>query len=207
MGQTLDITNKTSINGKIVIPGSKSESNRLLILQQIFSNITIENLSTSNDTLLLKKALQNSSNSIDIGNAGTAMRFLTAFFAIQEGRTVTLTGSQRMQERPIKILVDALREIGASISYLKNEGCPPLLIEGKKKSKKNILAIKGNVSSQYVSALLLIAPTFSNGLTIELEEAIISKPYIEMTLSLLQKIGVKTSFADNTIIVFKPKNH
>lgn len=204
MGQLFDNTNVTSINGKIVIPGSKSESNRLLILQQFFPKICIENLSTSDDTQLLKKALQTSSNTIDIGNAGTAMRFLTAFFAIQNGRTVMLTGSQRMQERPIKILVDALCALGASITYLKNEGYPPLLIKGKALSKNKIV-IKGNVSSQYISALLLIAPALSDGLTIQLEGAITSKPYIEMTLSLLQKIGVHISSDDNSIKVYKPK--
>ena len=210
MNLHLDHTKTTSINGNISISGSKSESNRLLILQQLFSTIRIENLSNADDTKVLQKALNlfasstNTSSNIDIGHAGTAMRFLTAFFAIQESKTVTLTGSKRMQERPIKILVDALCELGASISYLENEGYPPLLIKGKKLSK-NKIAIKGNVSSQYVSALLLISPIFSKGLTIKLEKTITSKPYIEMTLALLKRIGVKTSFNSKKIIVKQPE--
>jgi len=201
----LDHTNTKSIKGKIVIPGSKSESNRLLILQQIFSTIKIENLSTSDDTSLLKEALQNKSDHIDIGHAGTAMRFLTAFFACTEYKTITLTGSARMQERPIKVLVDALLTIGADITYLKNVGYPPLLIKGKKLSGGEI-SMKGNISSQYISALLLIAPTLPNGLTLQLEGEITSLPYIQMTLSLLTKIGIKATFKNNKIVV-KPIQH
>ncbi len=204
MTRALDNTKARCVRGNITISGSKSESNRLLILQQFFPNIQIENLSNSDDTQLLREALQTSSKTIDIGSAGTAMRFLTAFFATQKGRTVKLTGSQRMQDRPIKILVDALCELGASIEYLKNEGYPPLLIEGKKLSKNKIV-IKGNISSQYITALLLIAPIFFDGFTLELKGTITSKPYIDMTLSILQKIGVDVSFNNNSIKVYKPK--
>jgi len=198
----LNYTTKDAVNGKIVISGSKSESNRLLILQQLFPELQIENLSNSDDTKYLKRALENKTDTIDIGHAGTAMRFLTAYLAVQENKTVTLTGSTRMQERPIKILVDALLDLGADITYLKKEGYPPLLIKGKKLSE-NKLSIKGNVSSQYISALLLIAPTLPNGLEIHLDGIITSIPYIEMTLSLLKKIGVKITFK-NTKIAVKP---
>lgn len=204
MDLALDNTKTATINGKIAISGSKSESNRLLILQQFYPDIAIENCSTSDDTVYLIKALQNTSNTIDIGHAGSAMRFLTAYFSFQEGRDVILTGSQRMQERPIKVLVDALRELGASISYLKKEGFPPVQIKGEKNTK-NKISMKATVSSQYISALLLIAPTLPNGLEIQLVGEITSFPYIQMTLSILNKIGIKTSFIGDTITVSKPK--
>ncbi len=190
----------TAINGKIQISGSKSESNRLLIIQQLFPFFQIENLSDSDDTKVLQKALQSKSNTIDIGHAGTSMRFLTAFFAIQEGKVFTLTGSKRMQERPIKILVEALTDLGASIQYAEKEGYPPLYITGKTLNK-NRVSIAGNVSSQYISALLLIAPSLPKGLEIELTGKITSIPYITMTLSLLDELGVKTSFKDKSIRV------
>jgi 3-phosphoshikimate 1-carboxyvinyltransferase len=131
------------------------------------------------------------------------MRFLTAFFAIQENREVILTGSSRMKERPIKILVDALRKLGAEISYEENEGFPPIKIKGKK-LLQNKVSLPANVSSQYISALLLIAPKLENGLELTLEGDITSIPYIKMTLALLNEIGVKTSIADNKIVV-KPQ--
>ena len=204
MNLALDNTNDISIDGSISISGSKSESNRLLILQELFSSIALENVSSSDDSIYLKKALQGNSETIDIGHSGTAMRFLTAFFSIQNGKSTLLTGTSRTQERPIKILVDALRELGASITYLKNEGFPPLQIDGKEISK-NKLVIKANTSSQYISALLLIAPTLQNGLELQLEGKITSVPYIQMTLSLLTKIGIETTFIGNTITVSKPK--
>jgi 3-phosphoshikimate 1-carboxyvinyltransferase len=190
------IQNETSI----YITGSKSESNRLLLLQSLFPVLSIENLSNSDDSYLMQIALQSDSDLIDIHHAGTAMRFLTAYFAVQNGRKVRLTGSKRMQERPIKILVDALRELGADIIYAKNEGYPPLLINGKEliASKVNIQA---NVSSQYISALLLIGASLKNGLTIELMGDLTSRPYLEMTMSLLNLIGIETSFVENTIVV------
>ncbi|HIP47642.1 MAG TPA: 3-phosphoshikimate 1-carboxyvinyltransferase [Lutibacter sp.] len=183
-----------------MLPGSKSESNRLLILQKLFPFIQIENLSNADDTSVLLKALNSEDRVIDIGHAGTAMRFLTAFFAVQEGKTTQLTGSKRMQERPIKVLVDALVELGAEIQYLKKDGFPPIEIKGKKLTKSKI-RVNGNISSQYISALLLVAPSLSSGLEIELLGNITSIPYIKMTLSLLNKLGVKTSFKDKFIVV------
>ena len=190
---------------KIKIGGSKSESNRLLILQAQYPNISIENLSQSDDTKVLQNALNTKNKIVDIHHAGTAMRFLTAYFSAQEGVEVQLTGSDRMQERPIKILVDALRLLGADIEYLKNEGFPPLKIRGKTLQKKEV-KIQASLSSQYISALMLIAPKLPNGLKIYLEGKVSSLPYIEMTLALLGKIGVKGSFQKNTIHIESLKN-
>ncbi len=184
----------------VKITGSKSETNRLLLLQALFPNITIENISNSDDSEVMQMALKGNQEIIDIHHAGTAMRFLTAFFAIQENRTVTLTGSPRMKERPIKILVDALRQLGAKIEYVEGEGFPPIKIKGQKLTKSNV-ALPASVSSQYISALLLIASKFENGIELKLEGQITSVPYIKMTLALLNEIGVATSFIGNIIIV------
>jgi 3-phosphoshikimate 1-carboxyvinyltransferase len=191
----------------IFISGSKSESNRLLILQKLFDGITINNLSDSDDTHHLQQALLTNDTSINIGHAGTAMRFLTAFFATQSNRTVILSGSERMHQRPIKILVDALRSLGAEITYTEKDGFPPLQIRGKKLIKNNV-KINGNISSQYISALLLIAASLPNGLRIQLLGDITSIPYIKMTLSLLNRVGVSTNFEGQYIHVkpyLKPK--
>ena len=190
----------------IKITGSKSESNRLLLLQALYPELSLENVSNSDDSNLMTNALNSSSNLIDISHAGTAMRFLTAFFAIQEGREITLTGSKRMKERPIKILVSALQDLGADISYVENEGFPPIKIKGKKLTKSKV-TLKANVSSQYISALLLIASRLKNGLELTLEGEITSIPYINMTLSLLDEIGVASSFINNTIIVKPTTNN
>ena len=195
---------------EISITGSKSETNRLLLLQALFPNLTLKNTSNSDDSEVMKQALQNSQPEthnpqlIDIHHAGTAMRFLTAFFAIQENSEVVLTGSSRMHERPIKILVEALRQLGAEISYESNEGFPPIKINGKKLTQ-NRVALAANVSSQYISALLLIAPKLENGLELTLEGEITSVPYINMTLELLNEIGIETSFVGNKIII-NPKS-
>ena len=193
------------INKSVFISGSKSESNRLLILQQLFYRITISNLSDSDDTHHLQHALSTQDSEINIGHAGTAMRFLTAFFAAQKNRTVILSGSDRMHNRPIKILVDALKDLGAEISYVDKEGYPPLKITGKE-LKENKVQINGNVSSQYISALLLIASSLPEGLTVELLGEITSIPYIKMTLSLLNQIGIETSFEGQTIQVKPHQN-
>ncbi|WP_324068237.1 MAG: 3-phosphoshikimate 1-carboxyvinyltransferase [Flavobacterium sp.] len=199
-------------NSKLQITGSKSETNRLLLLQALYPNLILENTSNSDDSEVMFKALQNSqlatrnSQLIDVHHAGTAMRFLTAFFAIQEGKDlsdlaeVVLTGSGRMKERPIKILVDALIQLGAEITYEENEGFPPIRIKGKKITQ-NKVSLPANVSSQYISALLLIAPKLEKGLELTLEGEITSIPYIKMTLALLNEIGVETSFVGNKITV------
>ncbi len=199
-------------NSKLQITGSKSETNRLLLLQSLYPNLILENTSNSDDSEVMMKALQNSqlathnSQLIDVHHAGTAMRFLTAFFAIQEGKDlsdvseVVLTGSGRMKERPIKILVDALIQLGAEITFEENEGFPPIRIKGKKITQ-NKVSLPANVSSQYISALLLIAPKLEKGLELTLEGEITSIPYIKMTLALLNEIGVETSFENNKIKV------
>ncbi|MBL4606081.1 MAG: 3-phosphoshikimate 1-carboxyvinyltransferase [Flavobacteriaceae bacterium] len=192
------------IKKNVIISGSKSESNRLLILQQLFSEISIENLSDSDDTHHLQHALTTTDSEVNIGHAGTAMRFLTAFFASQNNKTVILSGSDRMHNRPIKILVDALRSLGADISYVEKEGYPPLKISGKNLEKSTV-KINGNVSSQYISALLLIAASLPNGLRIELIGEITSIPYIQMTLNLMNQIGVETQF-EGQMLQVKPFN-
>lgn len=189
-------------NTHIIISGSKSESNRLLLLQALFPQLTIENLSDAADTILMKKALENTSNYIDIHHSGTAMRFLTAYFSAQPDREVILSGSSRMKERPIAVLVNALREMGAEIEYLENEGFPPLKIKGKPLTK-NKISVPAHISSQYISALILIAPKLENGLEIILEGKITSLPYIKMSLALLNQIGVQAVFKDNHIKILK----
>jgi len=191
---------------EIAITGSKSETNRLLLLQALYPSITLENVSNSDDSELMTHALNSKSDIIDIHHAGTAMRFLTAYFSIQEGREITLTGSKRMKERPIQILVEALQELGADISYVENEGFPPIKIKGKKLTK-NKVSLQANVSSQYISALLLIASKLENGLELTLVGEITSIPYIKMTLSLLHEIGVETSFLGNVITVKPNTQH
>ena len=189
---------KGNVSGDIFVSGSKSESNRLLILQRSFADIRLKNVSNSDDTKYLTKALQGESEIVDISHAGTAMRFLTAYFAAKQGREVILTGSHRMQNRPISILVDALRSIGADISYKDKEGYPPLIIKGKEFVKSEV-SIQGNVSSQYISALLLMAPGLKNGLEIELLGEVTSVPYINMTLALLKDLGVVYNWNENFI--------
>ncbi|MBT0606652.1 3-phosphoshikimate 1-carboxyvinyltransferase [Aequorivita echinoideorum] len=188
-------------NATISITGSKSESNRLLILQAQFPQITIENFSESDDSSVLKNALSVETGDVDIHHAGTAMRFLTAYYAIKPGAEIILTGSERMQERPIGTLVSALRNLGADISYIKNEGFPPLKISGKK-IEENEITIDAGISSQYISALMLVAPSLQNGLKIFLKGTPTSLPYIEMTLSLLKKVGITGIFSENKIEIF-----
>lgn len=193
---------KSKINNQsaIAISGSKSETNRLLLLKALYPEIYLNNLSNSDDSEVMTKALNNNDLVKDIHHAGTAMRFLTAYFAVQENKEVVLTGSSRMKERPIKILVEALQQLGAEISYEESDGFPPIKIKGKK-LQKNKVALPANISSQYISALLLIAPRLENGLELILEGEITSVPYIKMTLALLNEIGVKTSFENNIISV------
>ncbi len=198
--------NLPTLKTNLQISGSKSETNRLLVLQALYPDLVLENTSSSDDSEVMLNALQNfqlpTSNFqlVDVHHAGTAMRFLTAYFAIQEGREVIVTGSPRMKERPITILVDALNQLGAEITYEEKEGFPPLRIRGNK-IVKNRVALPANVSSQYISALLLIAPKLENGLELVLEGEITSLPYIKMTLDLMNQIGVTTLFENNTIKV------
>jgi len=198
--------NKSQIknNQEIIISGSKSETNRLLLLQALYPNLKIENASNSDDSEVMKKALQsvNNSNEINVHHAGTAIRFLTSFYAIQEGSEVVILGSDRMHERPIKILVDALNQLGSNILYLKEQGFPPIKIIGKKIQNNKVL-IDANVSSQYITSLMLVGSSLVNGLKIQLIGTITSIPYIKMTLSVLQSLGIKAEFNNKTISIPK----
>ncbi|MBT8298798.1 MAG: 3-phosphoshikimate 1-carboxyvinyltransferase [Maribacter sp.] len=190
----------TLLESHIQITGSKSETNRSLLLQALYPNISISNSSNADDAKVMQKGLAISSGEVDIHHAGTAMRFLTGFFASQEGKNVVLTGSKRMKERPIKVLVDALRKLGADIEYEHSDGYPPLRIRGKKLQKYQV-SLPADISSQYISSLLLIAPKLENGLEVDLVGKITSIPYIKMTLGLLNQIGIETSFEKNRIKV------
>ena len=190
-------------NGTINIKGSKSISNRLLFLQAIYPSIKIINLSNSEDTFIMKKALKSKNNLIDIGHAGTAMRFLTSYFSTIKDREIILTGSKRMQERPIKILVDVLKKLGAKISYEKKEGFPPIKIIGSNLKVNNVF-LPANISSQYISSLILLAPILDNVLRIELIGQITSAPYIKMTIDILKALGIN-SFFEQKIIKIIPK--
>lgn len=194
-------TTHSNLKAQIAVTGSKSETNRLLLLKALFPNITLANTSNSDDSEVMEKALKGNDAIVDIHHAGTAMRFLTAFFAVNEGREVVLTGSQRMQERPIKVLVEALGQLGAQISYEKEEGYPPIRIKGQKITASKV-SIPANVSSQYISALSLVAPKLENGIEITLVGDITSVPYIKMTLALLNDLDIQTSFEGNVIRVY-----
>ena len=200
---------KLKSSSHITITGSKSETNRLLLLQALFPELELKNTSNSDDSDVMLKALENNLQpktynsqpvSIDVHHAGTAMRFLTAYFAIQPNCEVVLKGSSRMKERPIHILVNALNELGAQIFYEEKVGFPPIKIKGTALVKSEV-AIEANTSSQFISALLLIAPKLKNGLKLHLKGEITSLPYINMTLALLNEIGVETSFENNSITI------
>ncbi len=192
--------NNNSFSNSFEISGSKSESNRLLILNSIYGNLKINNLSNSDDTVILDKYITNLESHIDVHHAGTAMRFLTALLAIKTNKKFVITGSKRMKERPIKILVQALNKLGANISYFDKKGFPPLIIKGQEIVGGEI-SLSSNISSQYISALMLIAPILKNGLLINLEGKITSKPYLEMTLAILKKIGINCYFKNNIISI------
>ncbi|MCS5663442.1 MAG: 3-phosphoshikimate 1-carboxyvinyltransferase [Flavobacteriales bacterium] len=188
------------IKGTLQLTGSKSISNRLLILQALSGQMSpLKNLSNSDDTMVLQKALSSKDVTVDVGIAGTAMRFLTAYYAIQDSETI-LTGASRMKERPIKDLVDALRSLGAEVDYMEKEGFPPLKIKGKK-LQGGKLSIKADVSSQFISAILMISPYFEKGIQLELVGEVLSRPYIEMTLNLMQQQGVGHKWEGNTISI------
>lgn len=198
---SITISHPTGIlNGRINLPLSKSESNRLLILQALSkSKVELGALSEARDTKILQSALASDKVEINIEDAGTAMRFLTAYYCATNQHKI-LTGSERMCERPIGILVDALREIGFDIKYLNKDGFPPLEVLPSDHSQlKSEVSIAGNVSSQYISALAMIAPTLTNGLEIYFASAISSRPYIDMTIALHAKAGIQSSWLENSI--------
>ena len=186
----------------IYLNSSKSESNRLLIIKALSEKeITIKNLSKANDSVLLKNLLESENLVVwDAQDAGTSFRFLTSFLAIKKEHVV-LSGTERMKQRPVKVLVDALNKIGAEILYLENEGFPPIYVKGKINQVKNKLDIPGDISSQYISSLLLIAPLLEKGIEINIEEPFYSKPYVNMTLNLMNSFGIKSEVKGNKISI------
>ncbi len=188
----------------IQLPASKSISNRALIINALAKGAyKPENLSDCDDTNVMVKALTSQDETIDIMAAGTAMRFLTAFLSVTEGTRV-ITGTERMQQRPIEILVNALKMLGAEIKYERSNGFPPLRISGKP-LEGGAISLKGNVSSQYISALLMIAPILKNGLKMTLTGDIISKPYINLTLQLMKDFGAQAEWVNDNCIAVLPK--
>ena len=186
------------INLRIKLPASKSISNRALILNALaYSPYDIQNLSDCDDTRVTVETLDSNNTTFDIGAAGTAMRFLTAFLSKTVGEWI-ITGSERMKKRPIKLLVDALNSLGARVEYVENEGFPPLRIFGSALMGGEV-NLNGGVSSQYISALMMIGPYMQNGLKIKLEGNIISVPYIQMTMSMMKEFGVEVAFENNEI--------
>ena len=197
---------KSPSNIEINLNSSKSESNRLLIIKSLSDdNIKLSNLSKANDTILLNKLIKLNSNSIwDAEDAGTTMRFLTSYLALQKEKVI-LTGTERMKKRPIKILVDALEEIGAKIEYQEKKGYPPLIINKKISQNKNSISIRGDISSQYISSLLMIAPILKNGLIIKIISPFYSKPYVMMTLNLMKKFGINYEISKDSISIKNQK--
>ena len=201
----INILPPSEINATILLPSSKSISNRALIIHALGRGSYLpENLSDCDDTQVMIRALNaKAGETIDIMAAGTAMRFLTAYLSVTPGERL-ITGTQRMQQRPIQVLVDALRALGADIEYASNEGYPPLRIKGKALTQSRI-TLPGNVSSQYISALLMIGPTLPNGLTLTLTGDIISKPYIQLTLQLMSDFGAKAEWVDEHTLTVSPQ--
>lgn len=194
----------SSVKATIQLPASKSISNRALILHALAQGTTPPcNLSDCDDTRVMIKALNENNETIDIMAAGTAMRFLTAYLSVTSG-THLITGTERMQQRPIQILVDALRELGAQIEYAGKVGFPPLRITGRELTG-NEITLKGNVSSQYISALLMIGPVLKNGLRLHLTGEIISRPYINLTLQLMKDFGARAAWISDSCIEVAPK--
>lgn len=199
-----------NIQAEIQLTGSKSECNRALIIKSLSKNLVkVENLSNAADTVTLNAILSDldthesdhdSTKTVDVGPAGTAMRFLSAYLSAKNGNFL-LTGTERMKQRPIGILAEALKEIGANISYAEKDGFPPLSIKGPLEQTNAQIKIKGDVSSQYLSALLMVAPTLPNGLTLEIEGELTSKPYVEMTLAMLAECGISHAWNGNLITI------
>jgi 3-phosphoshikimate 1-carboxyvinyltransferase len=221
MSHNIILTKKNkSVNGTVYLTGSKSECNRALVIEALSNGkVKVENISDAADTVTLvgilrsevegrilvlegqsKSEIEHPASEINVGPAGTAMRFLTAYFTLQN-EEVVLTGSERMKQRPIGILVDALRELGAEIEYVENEGFPPIKLKGSLVQQTNKISIKGNISSQYITALLLIAARLPFGLELHIEGELTSRPYVEMTLAMLQSAGIQHSWNDNVIAI------
>lgn len=200
----IKVTAPAKIHTTIQLPSSKSISNRALIINALGNGTHHpENLSDCDDTRVMIRALNDDKETINIMAAGTAMRFLTAYLSVTPGTRI-ITGTERMQQRPIQVLVNALRELGADIEYVANDGFPPLRITGRE-LRKDTISLPGNVSSQYISALLMIAPVLTNGLTIRLTGDIISRPYINLTLQLMNDFGVRAEWTDDHRLKVEPQ--
>ena len=200
----IKVTAPAKIHTTIQLPSSKSISNRALIINALGNGTHHpENLSDCDETRVMIRALNDDKETIDIMAAGTAMRFLTAYLSVTPGTRI-ITGTERMQQRPIQVLVNALRELGADIEYVANDGFPPLRITGRE-LRKDTISLPGNVSSQYISALLMIAPVLTNGLTIRLTGDIISRPYINLTLQLMNDFGVRAEWTDDHRLKVEPQ--
>lgn len=198
------ISAPTHITGEVILPASKSISNRALAINMLAGNAkTPVNLSDCDDTRVMLEWLNNRPSTVDIGAAGTAMRFSTALLAVTEGSHI-ITGSERMKKRPIGILVNALRQLGAQIEYVEDDGFPPLRIVGNNSLEGGIISLPGNVSSQYISAMLMIGPTLKKGLTLQLTGEIISRPYINMTIAIMHSFGAEVQLVTDNTIVVKP---
>lgn len=200
------LTPPAKLQADIALPASKSISNRALVLHALSrGSLRPENLSNCDDTFVMIRALEQGGDVIDIHAAGTAMRFLTAYYSVTPGERL-LTGTARMKQRPIRLLVDALRALGADITYAENEGFPPLRIRGKALQEEEI-SLAGNVSSQYISALLMIGPALPHGLTLRLTGELISVPYINLTLQLMRAYGAEAAWSDERTIRVKPGHY
>ena len=204
---SLKIRSGRLLRGRIMLPASKSISGRALVINALSgSSLLPDNLSDSDDTQAMLNALREMPEVIDIGAAGTAMRFLTAYLSVTPG-THTITGTERMKHRPIGILVDALRTLGADIAYEGEEGFPPLRIAGRNDIEGGELSVPGNVSSQYISALLMIAPTLKKGLRLTLTGQIASRPYLDMTMSMMRDFGAEVEWIAKDVIEVKPGSY
>lgn len=203
----IDIKSPNTVHGTVVLPSSKSISNRALVINALAGNDVLpENVSDCDDTKVMIKWLTEHPETVDIGPAGTAMRFSSALLAVTDGVHV-ITGSERMKNRPIGILVDALRTLGAKVEYVEKEGYPPLKIEGNPMLEGGALSLPGNVSSQYISALLMIGPSLKNGLTLMLTDNIVSRPYINLTLRLINDFGGDARWVNDDTIRVEPQKY
>lgn len=202
--EKIEICPAERLKARVVLPASKSISNRALLINALSqSRLAPENVSDCDDTRAMLAALRDMPETIDIGAAGTAMRFLTAYLSVTDGQHV-ITGTERMRHRPIAILVNALRQLGAQIDYLGEEGFPPLCIMGCTNLEGGEISLPGDVSSQYISALLMVAPVLRKGLSLELTGKIVSRPYLDMTISMMREFGAEVVWDDNNRIRVSP---
>lgn len=203
----IEVVAPSELRGQIVLPSSKSISNRALVINALVgTDVGVENVSECDDTRAMLEWLSSRPNVVDVGAAGTAMRFSAALLAVSEG-THVITGSERMKQRPIGILVKALRELGAKVEYVEKEGFPPLSITGHPLMEGGELNLAGNVSSQYISALLMIGPKLKKGLRLKLSDEIASRPYIDMTLSIMRDFGAHADWLDERTIEVAPVSY